>query len=123
MIAAAAAGSLTPGSWIEIWSSPCVLISGSAHDRHRPVEVLLGELAVARRDRLQRHLEAALQVEAERRPLLERRPRDRKQPDPDEGRSDERDDEDCSAAGHVRRLRVAATGPDRGWRSRFARRL
>src|SRR6188472_4180135 len=29
MIAAAAAGSFTPGSWIEIWSVPCVLISGS----------------------------------------------------------------------------------------------
>ena len=81
MIAAAEAGSFTPGSWIEIWSSPCVRISGSvdaelvdpvAHDLDGAIEVFLGQLAVARRHRLQRHLEAALQVEPERRALVER---------------------------------------------------
>ena len=31
MISAAASGSWTPGSWITIWSSPCVRISGPRH--------------------------------------------------------------------------------------------
>ena len=50
-------------------------VDAVAHDRDRAVEVLLRQLAVARRHRLLRHLEAALEVEAERRRLLERRRR------------------------------------------------
>ena len=48
------------------------LVDARAHDRDRPVEVLLRQLAIPRRDRLQRDLEPALEVEAERRLLLER---------------------------------------------------
>ena len=43
------------------------LVDAGAHDRDRAVEVFLRELAVVRRNRLQRHLEAALEVEPERR--------------------------------------------------------
>ena len=62
-----------------------------------------GQLPVLRRHGLQRDLEPALQVEAERRLLLERRAGDGEQRDADEGRGDQGDDEDGCAAGHLRR--------------------
>ena len=86
-----------------IWSSPCVRISGSRdaelvdavpHDLDRALEVLLGQLAVRRRNRLERHLETALEVEAERRLLVERRAGDREQRNADEGRGEQPEDEE-----------------------------
>ena len=60
-------------------------VDAAPHDLHRPVEIRLGELAVARRHRLQRHLETALEVEAERRTALERRSGDGEQARPQRG--------------------------------------
>ena len=94
---AAASGSRTPGSWIAIWSLPCFVIAGSAtpslstrlaHDRHRAVEIRLLERLPLGRHRLQRHLETALEIEAERRLLVDRRARDAEQRDADESRDD-----------------------------------
>ena len=70
------------------------LVDAVPHDLDRALEVLLGELAVRRRNRLQRDLEAALQVEAERRLLVERRARDREQRDADERRDEQPEDEE-----------------------------
>src|ERR671937_1552118 len=52
------------------------LVDPALHDVLRPVEVVLRQLVALRRDRLQDDLEAALQVEAERRLLVDRAARD-----------------------------------------------
>ena len=69
------------------------LVDAVPHDLDRAVEVLVRELAVRRRNCLQRDLEPALEVEAERRRLVERRSRDREQRDADERRDEQPDDE------------------------------
>jgi hypothetical protein len=65
--------------------------------------MIVTERPILRRDGLEGHLAAALEVEAECRPLLEGRPGDREQPNRHEGGGDERDDEDCCATGHCGR--------------------
>ena len=129
MIAAAAAGSLIPGQLDrdlvvalrpDLGLGDAEPVDAVAHDLDGAVEVLLGQLPVARRNRLQRHLEPALQVEAERRPLLERRAGDGEQRDPDEGRGHQGDDENGCAAGHLRPLRLAAVERFRVLRRLFA---
>ena len=70
------------------------LVDAVPHDLDRAVEVFLGELAVRRRNRLERHLEPALEVEAERRRLVERRPGNREQRDADERCGEQPEDEE-----------------------------
>ena len=60
------------------------LVDAVAHDLDRAVEVFLGEVTVRRRNRLQRDLEPALEVEPERRRLVQRRAGGREQRDADE---------------------------------------
>ena len=48
------------------------LVDAVTHDRHRPVEILLGQRAPLGRHRLQRDLEPTLQVETERRLVVQR---------------------------------------------------
>jgi hypothetical protein len=68
-------------------------VDAAPHDLDRAVEVLVGQVSVRRRNRLQRDLEAALQVEAERRLLAKRRAGDGKQRHADE-RSDQKPDDE-----------------------------
>ena len=70
------------------------LVDAAAHDLDGAVEVFRGERLVRWRDRLQRDLEAALQVEPERRLLVDRRARDREQRHGDERRDEEENDVD-----------------------------
>ena len=70
------------------------LVDAIAHDVDRAVEVFLRQLAVGRRDRLERDLESALQVEAERRLLVQRRRRDGHQDNGDEGRTEQPENEE-----------------------------
>ena len=70
------------------------LVDAVAHDLDRAVEVFLGEVAVRRRNRLQRDLEPALEVEAERRRLVQRRAGDREQRDADERCDEQPEDEE-----------------------------
>ena len=123
MIFAAASGSLTPGSWIVIWLLPCVRISGSddaeavdavAHDRDRAVEVFLRQLPALGRNGFLRDLEATLEVEPERRLLVDRRRRDDHQRHGDERGDDQGNDDDGSATGHGCGGRLAAL-----WRRRW----
>ena len=109
MIFAAASGSLTPGSWIVIWSlalrpdlrlGDAEAVDAVAHDRDRAVEIFLRELAALRRHRLLRDLETALEVEAERRLLVQRRRRHDHQADADECGDDQGNDDDGCATGH-----------------------
>ena len=69
------------------------LVDAIPHDLDGTVEVLVREIAVRRRNCLQRDLEPALEVEAERRRLVERRSRDCEQRDADECRDEQPDDE------------------------------
>ena len=69
------------------------LVDAVAHDLDGAVEVFLRELAVRRRNRLQRDLEPALEVQAERRRLVERRSRNRDQRNADERRDEQPEDE------------------------------
>ena len=69
------------------------LVDAVPHDLDGAVEVFLREIAVRRRNRLQRDLEPALEVEAERRRLVERRSRNREQRDADERRDEQPEDE------------------------------
>ena len=59
------------------------------------------------RDRLQRDLETALQVEAQRRLLVQRRRRDRHQGDADESCGEQPEDDGGGAPAHGGRLRLA----------------
>ena len=59
-------------------------VDSVAKDLDRAVEVFLGEVTVRRRNRLQRDLEPALEVEPERRRLVQRRAGGREQHDADE---------------------------------------
>src|SRR5207253_9514913 len=65
------------------------LVDPAPHDRDGAVEILGRELVALRRHRLEDDLEAALQVEAERRFLVRRRSRHGQKRDADEGREDE----------------------------------
>ena len=65
------------------------LVDAAPHDLDRTFEVFLGELAVRRRHGLERHLEATLEVETERRRLVEGRGRDREQRHADERRGEQ----------------------------------
>ena len=89
-------------------------VDAAAHDLHRAVEVLGGELAVLGRHRLQGHLETTLQVEPERRFLVQRRAGNGEQADADERGEDEREDDDCGSTCHVASLRAEAAGAGLG---------
>ncbi len=64
-------------------------VDAVAEDLDRAVEVGLLQRPVGRRHGLQRHLEAALEIEPEGRRLLDRRSGNRKQPDSDESGGDQ----------------------------------
>ena len=70
------------------------LVDAAPHDLDGAVEVLVREIAVRRRNRLQRHLEPTLEVEPERRRLVERRAGDREQRHADERRGKQPENED-----------------------------
>ena len=75
-------------------------VDAVAHDPDRAVEVGLLELPVRRRHRLQRDLETALEVEPERRRLLDRRAGNGKEPDADESGGDQCDEGEVRSAIH-----------------------
>ena len=83
------------------------LVDAAPHDVDGAVEVGGRELLVRRRNGLQRHLQPALEIEAERRFLVDRGARDREQRDRDEGRDEERDDVEGRATVHGRAVRLA----------------
>ena len=100
---AAASGSSSPGSWTTIWFGGLLaelglaraeLVDPVADDLDRAVEILLGHLLAGWGLRLEDHLEAALEVEAEHRRAGDRERRDR----PEQG-DDEDDDEVVAAHG------------------------
>ena len=85
------------------------LVDAPLHDRDRAVEVVRRELVALRRNRLQDHLEAALEVEAESRLLVDRRPGDGEHDRADERRLRSRRSGSDTCAGRSRvRRRVAA---------------
>ena len=117
MIAAAAAGSLIPGSWIEIWSLPCVRISGSAtpslSTRERMIETDRSRSSlVSFRSRGGTAWSVTSSPPCRSSPSVgfcsNGDPGMASSPTPTRAASDERDDESCSAAGHVGPLRLAA---------------
>ena len=75
-------------------------VDAVAEDLDRAVEVGLLQRPVGRRHRLQRHLEAALEVEPEGRRLLDRRPGNGEQPDADESGGDQRDEGEVRSTVH-----------------------
>ena len=103
MIFAAASGFLIPGSWITIWFEPCLRISGSAtpslSTRFRMICTERSRSSLESAfpfggDRLEGDLEASLEVEPERRALVERRPGYGEEGDAHEGRHEQTDDDD-----------------------------
>ena len=98
MISAAASGILDAGKLdddlvvalrADLGLRDAELVDAVPHDLDRALEVLFGQVAVRRGNRLQRDLEPALQVEAERRRLVEGRSRDHEQRHGDEGRCEQ----------------------------------
>ena len=87
------------------------LVDAIAHDLDRAVEVLLRQLAIRRRNGLERDLEPALQVEAERRLLVQRRCGDRHEGDTDQRCCQQPEDEVRVAPAHGWRPRLAALVP------------
>jgi hypothetical protein len=71
------------------------------HDLDRAVEVGLLQLAALGRDRLERDLEAALQVEAECRAPVDRRAGDGEHPDADQRGHQECDEDEVRSAVHA----------------------
>ena len=76
-------------------------IDAVAEDLDRAVEVGLLQRAVRRRHRLQRHLEPALQVEAERRLVVERRCGNHEQRDADQPGDDQPNENEVGSAIHA----------------------
>ena len=108
MICAAAAGSLTPGSWIAIWSSPCVRISGSATPR-RSTRLRMISTERSRSSEVSSRSFGGTACSVTSRPPCRSRPsvgscgtasRERQQADADERGDDEREDDDCRATSH-----------------------
>ncbi len=83
-------------------------VDAVAKDLDRTGEVGLLQLAVRRRHRLKRHLEPALQVEAERGLLVDRRAGNREQADPDEPGDDQRHESEVRSTVHRASGRLAA---------------
>ena len=76
-------------------------VDAVAEDLDRAVEVGLLQRAVRRRNRLQRHLEPALEIEPERRLVVERRCRDREQRDADQSGGDQPNENEVGSAIHA----------------------
>ena len=74
------------------------LVDPLAHDVDRATEIFRRELVALRRHRFQDDLEAALQVEAERQLLMDRRARDRQKSNADERRQDAADEDQMATA-------------------------
>ena len=72
------------------------------------VEVGFLQRPVRRRHRLEGHLEAALEVEAERGSLVDRRAGNREQADPDEAGDDQRHESEVRSTVHKASGRLAA---------------
>ena len=70
------------------------LVDAAPHDVDGAVQVLFRQAPVRRGNGLERDLEAALEIEAERWPLLERRPRHGEEQDAGNGGDQQSDDED-----------------------------
>ena len=119
MIFAAASGSLTPGQLnrdlvvalrADLRLGHAEPVDAVAHDRDRAVEVFLRQLPALGRNGFLRDLEAALEVEPERRLLVDRRRRDDHQRHGNEPGDDQGNDDDGSATGHGCGGRLAALG-------------
>ena len=74
------------------------LVHAAPHDRDGVVETLLRDLLSLRRYGLEHHLEAALQIEAEARLLVRRRPRDSQQGHTDDRGHDQADEDQMVTA-------------------------
>ena len=83
-------------------------VDAVAQDLDRPGEVGLLQLPVRRRHRLEGHLEAALEVEAERGLLVDRRAGNREQADPNEPGDDQRHESEVRSTVHRASGRLAA---------------
>ena len=119
MIFAAASGSLTPGQLDRDLVVPlrpdlrlghAEAVDAVAHDRDRPVEIFLRQLPALGRDGFLRDLETTLEVEPERRLLVNRRRRDDHQRHGNEPGDDQGNDDDGSATGHGCGGKLAALG-------------